>query len=233
MEVHNEASLVGGGMSIEMLNRALKVEGLTPTRKFILVLLGNYADENDQCYPSHRHIAKIIGLKDTKGIQRTIKEFEQMGYLKIQHRKKEDGSYTSNKYTLLLPEGSNTLTGSDTLKVTATLPVNTKDNTKTNNISFTLEDELKFKNFYKNYPRKVGKHITMQKYKQALKEVSHTDLEKAVIMFKTECEVKQTEKKYIPHPSTWLYQKRYIDYLEMKDKDFIKEMSRSKNDIAG
>jgi len=220
-------------MSIEMLNRALKIEGLTPTRKFILVLLGNYADENAQCYPSHRHIANIIGLKDTKGIQRTIQEFQDMGLLKIQHRKKEDGSYTSNKYTLLLPEGVKTPTGSDTLKVTASPPVNTKVDTKTKNILFTLEDELKFNDFYKNYPRKVGKHITMQKYKLALKEVSHQDLEKAVMMFKTECEIKQTDKKYIPHPSTWLFQKRYIDYLEMNDKDFMKDMSRSKNDIAG
>ena len=77
--------MVGGSMSIEMLNRALNVDGLTPTRKFILVLLGNYADENGQCYPSHRHIANKIGLKDTKGIQQTIKLFEQMGYLQIQY----------------------------------------------------------------------------------------------------------------------------------------------------
>ena len=85
MEKYKQTNMVGGGMSIEMLNRALNVDGLTPTRKFILVLLGNYADENGQCYPSHRHIANKIGLKDTKGIQQTIKLFEQMGYLQIQY----------------------------------------------------------------------------------------------------------------------------------------------------
>jgi len=32
-------------MSIELLNKALKLEGLTPTKKLVLVILANYADE--------------------------------------------------------------------------------------------------------------------------------------------------------------------------------------------
>jgi len=44
-------------MSIEMMNSAWNTEGLSPTKKLILLLLGSYADENNQCYPSHRHIA--------------------------------------------------------------------------------------------------------------------------------------------------------------------------------
>ena len=73
-------------MSIECLNQALKITGLTPTKKFILVLLANYADEKGTCYPSYKLIAKSIGLKTHKGVQKTIKEFEQLGYLKIEHR---------------------------------------------------------------------------------------------------------------------------------------------------
>ena len=63
-------------MSIEMMNSAWNTEGLSPTKKLILLLLGSYADENNQCYPSHRHIADKIGLKDTKGVGQTIREFE-------------------------------------------------------------------------------------------------------------------------------------------------------------
>ena len=66
-------------MSIECLNQALKIKGLTPTKKFILVLLANYSDERGSCYPSYRHIADTIGLKDTKGVQKAIKEFEELG----------------------------------------------------------------------------------------------------------------------------------------------------------
>ena len=89
-------------MSIECLNKALKVNGLSPTKKLILVILGNYADEKGTCYPSYKHIAKLIGLNTTKTIQNAIKEFEQLGYLRIEHRKLDNGGHTSNRYHLTL-----------------------------------------------------------------------------------------------------------------------------------
>ena len=92
-------------MSIECLNQAIKVEGLPPTKKLILILLANYADDQNSCYPSYKHIAKLVGLKTVKGIQKTIKEFEEMGLLRVEHRILENGSYTSNKYYLTLGGG--------------------------------------------------------------------------------------------------------------------------------
>ena len=236
MEVLIEASLVGGCMSIEMLNRALNIEGLTPTKKFILVLLGNYADENGQCYPSHRHIANKIGLKDTKGIQQTIKLFEQLGYLKIEHRKKEDGGFTSNKYTLTIPKGSDTPTPVKEVRERVQEPVNTKDNTKT----ITLSDEGKsFTKFWLYYPRKVGKancgKIFTKKCTGSKAKVTHLELVQACALFSKECEMNHTESQYIPHPSTWLNQERYWDYLD-EDSDVVKNIKSKKgglNNIAG
>ena len=91
-------------MSIECLNKALKIqfEGQTPTKRLILILLANYCDDANSCYPSYSHIAKLAGLKDPKHIARIIKEFEDLGLLKIQKRYKEDGGNTSNRYFLTL-----------------------------------------------------------------------------------------------------------------------------------
>ena len=47
-------------MSIELLNKALKLEGLTPTKKLVLVILANYADEKGSCYPSYQHIGCLL-----------------------------------------------------------------------------------------------------------------------------------------------------------------------------
>ena len=89
-------------MSIECLNKALKIDGLTPTKKLVLVILANYADEKGTCYPSYKHIARVIGLETTRTIQNAIKEFEEMGLLRIERRKLDNGGYTSNRYHLTL-----------------------------------------------------------------------------------------------------------------------------------
>jgi SOS-response transcriptional repressor LexA len=108
-------------MSIDCLNSALKTKGLTPTKKFILVVLANYADEKGSCYPSYRHIANIVGLADTKGVQRTIKEFENDGLLKIEPRKSATGQ-TSNRYVLTLNGGAQTPRGLTTPRGISTHP---------------------------------------------------------------------------------------------------------------
>ena len=48
------------------------------------------------------------------------------------------------------------------------------------------------------------------------------------IRFAEEVKNNKTEEKFIPHPSTWLNQKRYLDYENEKPKKL-----RSLNNIAG
>ena len=153
-------------MSIEQLNLALRVEGLTPTKKLILILLGNYCDEKGSCYPSYRHIANIVGLKDTKGVQRTIKEFQNLGYLTIEHRKDKKGAKTSNRYHLTLQGVSAPIgRGNSTHTLSVSAPPNTKEDTKPTqrNIkeSEIKELALKIKTIYQNnFPTHKNKKIS-------------------------------------------------------------------------
>ena len=208
-------------MSIECLNQALKIKGLTPTKKFILVILGNYADEKGTCYPSYRHIADIIGLKDTKGVQRAIKEFEEKGYLSIQHRVNDKGAYTSNRYHLNLAIGSETPRGDETLREGVQLPYNTKDDNKT----LTINDEvIAFNEFWEIYPRKIGK---FQAQKSFLK---YDEKHYSKIIYATKVFAQEninTEDKFIPHPTTYLNQQRYLDYVDKPMK------KKTLNNLAG
>ena len=80
-------------MSIECLNKAINLQfkTQTPTKRLILILLANYCDEKNSCFPSYAHIGKLAGLKDVKHIANIIKEFEQLGFLKVEKRYKENG----------------------------------------------------------------------------------------------------------------------------------------------
>ena len=211
-------------MSIECLNQALKIKGLTPTKKFILVILGNYADEKGTCYPSYRHLADMIGLKDTKGVQRAIKEFEEKGYLTIQHRVNDKGAYTSNRYYLNLSIGLETPRGEETLTQGVQEPYNTKDDTKTNTLLKDNDYIQEFEIFWKYYPRKLGKF-------QASKSFGKYDEKHySKIIYATKVFAKEninTEEKFIPHATTFLNQQRYLDYLGKPIKN------KNLNNLAG
>jgi hypothetical protein len=212
-------------MSIECLNQALKISGLTPTKKFILVILGNYADENKSCYPSYRHLANIVGLKDTKGVQRAIKEFEQMGLLKIENRKSNDGGNTSNRYHLTLAMGTETPTGVETKKDRVTEPSNTKDNTKENIVE-------EFSTLWSIYPRKIGKKMAYRVF------CKYDEKHYKKILYGAKRFAEQntvTDEKFIPHLSTWLNQERWMDWFETDEKGYIIKPKniKTKNNLAG
>ena len=203
-------------MSIEYLNHALRTDGLTPTKKLILVILANYADQNGSCFPSYKHIAKMVGLKDQKGIIKVIKEFESLGLLRIEKRKLDNGSYTSNKYHLLIGRGS------DTTRVVVQTPDNTKEDTK------EIYDQI-FEKFWKVYPRKVAKKQAAKIFNK-IHQKNHKNLLKGVLLFSEE--KKNTDIQYIPHPSTWLNQERWMDYLD-KDNSVLKFGKNKLNKLAG
>ena len=199
-------------MSIELLSAALKVQNLSPTKKLILVVLANYADENGSCYPSHRHIASIVGLKDHKGIQKNIKAFEELGLIDIEARYKTEGGQTSNRYHLkkllsINPPPHRAKTPTPRVEVTP----NTKEETKDNN---KPSYEKGFKKFWDIYPRKIGKYNAYNSWKKSIKDIEETDL---IVSTKNFADtVRQTEEKYIPHAQTWLNGKRYLDAKNIK-----------------
>ena len=158
----------------------------------------------------------MVGLKDQKGIIKVIKEFESFGLLRIEKRKLDNGSYTSNKYHLLMGSGS------DTTRVVVQTPDNTKEDTK------EIYDQI-FEKFWKVYPRKVAKKQAAKIFKK-IQEKDHKNLLKGVLLFSEE--KKNTDIQYIPHPSTWLNQERWMDYLD-KDDSVLKFSKNKLNKLAG
>ena len=227
-------------MSIECLNKAinLQFETQTPTKRLILILLANYSDEKNSCFPSYAHIGKLAGLKDVKHIANIIKEFEQLGFLKIERRYKDDGGNLSNRYHLTLKGVHTYPDGADTTTPPVSTPCNTKDKTKDNTkISYTpkgqedyvpLTDE-DFDAFWKAYPRKENKFQAKLKYFQATKTYGSNKLMSMLKRYINEIQVKKKDKTFVPYASTWLHQKRYLDYEDYNMQEIKATKSSSKN----
>ena len=210
-------------MSIECLNKAigLQFKSQTPTKRLILILLANYCDEKNSCYPSYKHIAKLAGLKDTKHVANIIKEFEQLGFLKIEKRYKQDGGNLSNRYYLTLMGVNNPPSGLHPTTPLAHTPDNTKDNTKDDSkVIYKPNDkedfipmiDKDFDDFWQVYPRNENKFNAKLKYAKATRFYDAKKLKTMLERYINEIQFKKIDKKFVPHAATWLHQKRFLDY---------------------
>ena len=86
-------------MSIHALSWALQQKCGSPTLKLILIALADRCGDDYTCWPSFKRLSKDCELS-SKAIRNNIKQLSEKGLVEIIHRKRDDGSYTSNIYKL-------------------------------------------------------------------------------------------------------------------------------------
>ncbi|PUB87046.1 MAG: hypothetical protein DBP02_02030 [gamma proteobacterium symbiont of Ctena orbiculata] len=90
---------VGWIVSLEAVTWAYKQQGLKSGAKFLLVTLGNYADENSECYPGIKTLAKDTAMSP-RSVIRAINELSESGHIQTIIRPGEGGGRKSNIYRL-------------------------------------------------------------------------------------------------------------------------------------
>ena len=86
-------------MSFECMAKVVKVQGIKPTEKLILLLLANYADDKNKCFPSYETIAKLSNCSRRTAIN-TINALALKGLVSIQTRRLSNNNNQSNIYTI-------------------------------------------------------------------------------------------------------------------------------------
>jgi hypothetical protein len=79
----------------------------------------------------------------------------------------------------------------------------------------TLAD---FDSFWAKYPRKVGVGVARRRFLM-LKRTLISTISEALDNQKVIWETKGTEKRFIPHASTWLNEERWSDEVDLSDDD--------------
>ncbi len=95
-------------MSFKAIGWALNKNCKHPTSKLVLILLANYCNEDNECYPSQEHIAKRAGCSCRCVIDHIKKLVVLKLIVKIKIRK---GKKYHNRYRLMIPKdfgGENT-----------------------------------------------------------------------------------------------------------------------------
>jgi DNA-binding MarR family transcriptional regulator len=84
-----------------MLSNSIFKQGLKPREFIVYCCLVKHSDKNGICFPSRRLIAEECCI-DKKTVDAAIISLEKSGLVKKKKRRRQDGSNTSNAYTVKL-----------------------------------------------------------------------------------------------------------------------------------
>lgn len=187
--------------------------------KYILIILASYTNADGYCFPS---IPTLIS-KTELSRSTVIRALNWCVYNKYLVRKSgRTGIATSYQFTCLMEdimsedhEGSVNMTPQVISNV-----INITDNSNT---TWGSNMTLPFDAFWSVYPRRVAKGHARKAFDKACKLAPAEQIISAAAKFS---EVSaDTDKQYIPHPTTWLNGERWDD-----DLDDVAPKSKSNSD---
>jgi biotin operon repressor len=217
-------------MSFQAMAWAVK-QTLPSRDKFVLIMLANYADESGKCWPSLNRLASDTSTSKST-VQNAIRALEAAGVLAVQART-QDGVSLPNIYHLKLEvvyrepvEG----VPADTIPVyrepvggvpgAGTKPINEPINQPVKR-NYRSEAAVRFEEFWVCYPRKTARGAAEQAWEKACKSAEPDTIIQSVANASW-----PNDPQYIPHASTWLNQKRWLDEALPKPMSLIEQYAR-------
>ena len=86
-------------MSAKAVFWALEQRHLKPTDKLVLIVLANFANENNECWPSYQRIARDAVISRRTAIE-ILKRLESLGVVAFKQRRNDEGRQNSNVFKL-------------------------------------------------------------------------------------------------------------------------------------
>ena len=207
-------------MSHKATHWAWTVKGISSAEKLTLLALADrHNADTNQCFPSLDKIADDTSLsRDT--VRRATQSLEQKGFLSRRLVLDEHGRTLGYSYGLhmgdstMLPSGLHHAThGGGTM-----LPKPVIETSKENlSCSKKVRATDRFNDFWTKYPRKVGKGAAEKSWIKALQSTEADTIIASLVAYKFSEDV-----NYIPHPATWLNQRRWEDAMPSQNGTVVK-----------
>ncbi|MBI6743307.1 helix-turn-helix domain-containing protein [Pseudomonas syringae] len=210
-------------MSMELMVKAMKTKVGNPLRKLVLVKLADNASDQGECWPSYQHIADQCEIGRST-VKLHVRELEKAGFLRREYRRKGELNQ-SNLFHLSLDGGS-----------PSALPSGAPDNPpgagdnlgggagaapRTSHSSEPVNEPKPmcntgtvkgFDQFWKMYPRKVGKDKASKAWqKLQMTEALYDLIVSALTKHVATPGWTKDNGQFIPHAATWLNGKRWED----------------------
>ena len=220
-------------MSFQAMTAAIKIRGVSPSEKLLLLALANYADETGNCWPSQTRLADDTCMS-SRTVRTLLASLETVGYIAREQRRRPDGYRATDQITLRFaqaeefsPENISPEKKRKSQRKSATIsperisPPTTFEPIIEPIIEPALRGELlkasqetefsaAFETFWKGYPSKKSKRDAWKAWGPALKRAGTL----AALIDGVETakrSSRQWREGFVPHPATWLRADGWLD----------------------
>ena len=219
-------------MSMKAVVWALHQPDLTPSQKIVLLMLSDRHNPDLGCFPSIKRMSKDCNMSRSS-IFAHLTVLEKKGLIERKGRCREDGQQTSNEYYLNIDNGvQNIDAGGAKSGLSPIQNLDTNNHVSINHVNKPIlrSNSIGFDNFWAIYHRKVGRANAEKAFSKASHAVGVDKILDAVKPYADS--VSHKEKKFIPHPATWLNQGRWDDELEKQEHGIDHLFRDMVNDLA-
>jgi biotin operon repressor len=198
---------------------------LRANEKLLYGLISSLINKDGYCYASNKFIASKLNISEIN-VSKTLKKMEQKGYLIMVYIR--DGAIIKNRKIYIDERLSKMITATIIKNDNGTIIKNDKEIYKAikgiNKVYIKEIYKEKFDKFWELYPNKKSKEKTIIWFNNSniTDELYKTIMDKLKIFIKLKS---WQDIKFVPHPSTWLNQKRWedeIDPSEILSDDILK-----------
>tara|TARA_R110000851_G_scaffold253297_2_gene405756 strand:+ start:203 stop:787 length:585 start_codon:yes stop_codon:yes gene_type:complete len=180
-------------MSLEAITFTMKITDLNSTDKLLLLMISNYANADYVAWASENHLASLCNCS-TRTIRRSLRVLQDRQLLEVKPRY-DEGRQIRNDFKVLVDR----------------TPVSTTPQTPVSTLNTKIKKQYteEFGQFWSIYPRHVNKYYANNTWKKVVKDYPPEKIIKATEIFKKK--MNTTEEKFIPHASTYLNKKMFLD----------------------
>lgn len=198
-------------MSFRLVAAAWETEIKSPGCKLVLMGLASYANDEGECWPRQETLAERT-CQTSRSVRSHLEWLEANGYIQREHRNTTAGR-RSDFYVITIKQSqpekiSACATGKKRQSQPEKISACSIQESVINNTPSVKNSAL---DIYQAYPRKVGKLAALKAIEKALKASDLQTIMASVQRFAAQVKAERTEERFIPHPSTWFNQGRWMD----------------------
>jgi hypothetical protein len=198
-------------MSFTAMAWASKQKTKSSSQKLVLLMLANYADDQDKCWPSKQTLADMCCMSKS-GICKTITQLESAGFLVIVKRegtssiiRLHTGVHQVDRGCPPSGQGVSTQWTGGVHPVDTNLSMNQSEEP----ITETISSDADFEEFWSAYPKRPNnpRKKAMAAYRKARNNVSQKQLLTAVALYAEY--MAGEDPKFVAMAATWLNDERW------------------------